>query len=128
MRSTSVSGDGARFTSSSSFILLSSLPGTASNVLFGAAKQSRKVTLRFILWDYLYLWFYTNVQVITLAAIKGSENYPILSSLMNILKETNSLLDDPYIASSGERMKLQSLLGGDLKVCGVPLTNFEALQ
>ena len=36
------SGDGARFSSSSSFLLLSfSLPGTASNVLSGAGKLSK---------------------------------------------------------------------------------------
>ncbi len=64
----------------------------------------------------------------TFAALKGSENYPLLASLMEVLQEMNSLLDDPYIAISGERMKLQILLGGDLKVCGVPLTNFEVLQ
>ncbi len=64
----------------------------------------------------------------TFAAIKGSEGYPLLSSLKDILKEMNSLLHDPYISISGERLKLQILLGGDLKVCDVPLTNFEVLQ
>ena len=111
-----LSGDGARFSSSSSFLLLSfSLPGTASKVLSGAGKLSN-VSFKILLTDdpSFSLMRLGNH---TFAAVRGTESYSRLQSLAVVLEEMNSLIADPYIDVEGRRWQLHILLGGDYKVC-----------
>lgn len=87
-----LSGDGAKFSKSSSYVLLSlSFPGV-SNVLAGTGNH-------------------------TFAAVKISEKYELLrDSLKPVFKELNSLIKKKKIVIGGTTVALDFVFGSDLKV------------
>ena len=87
-----ISGDGARFSSSSSFLLLSfSFPGSSESVLSGAGWSSRYMCS---LASFIIFCPLGNH---TFAAIRGIESYSLLSSLKDVLAEINSLIKEPVL-------------------------------
>ena len=116
-----ISEDGAKFSRSSSFVLLSfSLPGTAENVLSSSGKRSNTwtiCTMYMYVFDYMYMYqlFFLHVGNHTFAAIHGSESYH-LSSLSPVVDEINSLIR----SSTVDGYDVDILVGGDYKVHYIP--------
>ena len=102
-----ISGDGARFSSTSSFLIISfSLPGTSENVLSSAGIQESDMdTLTFVI-------VYVLLANHTIAAIRGTENYDLLKSLTDVIDDINDLLKNPVL----DDISLKIILGGDYKV------------
>ena len=86
------SGDGAKFSRGSSYILFSfSFPSLCSNVLAGTGNH-------------------------TFAAVKCSEKYESLSeALAPVLAEMNDLISERKIEVDGKTVTLNVLSGGDMK-------------
>ena len=88
-----LSGDGAKFSKTSSYVLLSlSFPGVSNDVLAGTGNH-------------------------TFAAVKTTEKYELLrDSLKPVFKELNSLIQKKKIMIGGTTVALDFVFGSDLKV------------
>ena len=107
-----ISGDGAKFSSSSSFLLLTfSLPGTSENVLSSAG-----------MCMFVVISLYANsfIQCTSgnhmFAAIRGKESYQLVGALSVVIGEINSLVASESLAVL-PGVKVEVVLGGDYKVC-----------
>ena len=105
------SGDGARFSNTSSYILLSfSLPEDAKDALAGSG------TIHMCICTCTYLVTVT-VGNHTFAIVKASEEYKSLrDSLTPVLDELNLLLCEKKIEVNRTSVELDFVFGSDLKV------------
>ena len=106
-----ISGDGAKFSHSSSFVLLTfSFPELSNKALTGAGictcNQWHKQQLLLL-----------HAGNHTFAAIKGSESYELLSNgLKPVIDDINLAISNPHITIDHRKWTLDFVLGADMKV------------
>ena len=110
-----LSGDGAQFSRSSHYVLLSfSFPGLAGDVLCG----SGKLTVCRLLDTTVYCQYVLLLGNHTFAAVKGSESYELLSSAFApVFQELNEAIVNPCVEINGVHYELDLVFGSDYKVC-----------